>query len=177
MNYTESWLAREGQGRSILGKLLRGMVASSSKRRILQTIANTFPCRANLHKWDRADSARCILCNADSESLCHIQCLCPQLQAARIAAHHQIARCLWSEISQRQRASGNYFSMVIETQIDEIPYISSIPTALAASWRRLWASFSRRLAPHLDPHPLTWPGSVRTRWLSAGTSAACTSWR
>ncbi len=168
MNYTESWLAREGQGRSILGKLLRGMVASSSKRRILQTIANTFPCRANLHKWDRADSARCILCNADSESLCHIQCLCPQLQAARIAAHHQIARCLWSEISQRQRASGNYFSMVIETQIDEIPYISSIPTALAASWRRLWASFFSSAGAPPGPPPTDMarlrPDAVAFRW-------------
>lgn len=126
------------------------------------------PCRANLHKWDRADSARCILCNADSESLCHIQCLCPQLQAARIAAHHQIAHCLWSEISQRQRASGNYFSMVIETQIDEIPYISSIPTALAASWRRLWASFFSSAGAPPGPPPADMarlrPDAVAFRW-------------
>jgi len=46
MNWTESWLAREGMGRSVLGTALQRMETGPGKRRVLQTIAGTFPGRA-----------------------------------------------------------------------------------------------------------------------------------
>ena len=78
MNWTENWLARVGMGRSILGLALQRLETGSGKRRILQTIAGTFPGRALLHKWGRAESPRCPLCDAECESQNHIQCLCPR---------------------------------------------------------------------------------------------------
>ena len=120
MNWTESWLAREGMGRSVLGTALQRMETGPGKRRVLQTIAGTFPGRALLHKWGRADSPRCPLCDAQSESQCHIQCLCPRLDRARTAAHHQIARCLWKEIERLQRGAREDFTLVPELQVSDI---------------------------------------------------------
>ena len=131
INWTESWLDRAGVGRSALGRALQRTETGPGKRRILQSIAGTFPGRALLHKWGRADSPRCPLCDAPVESQCHIQCLCPRLDRARTAAHHQIAVCLWSEIKRRQRGARGDFKIVPETQVSDIRDLS--PTSGSAS--------------------------------------------
>ena len=50
MKWTENWLARDEMGRTWLGTALQDMETGSAKRRILQTIACTYPGRALLHK-------------------------------------------------------------------------------------------------------------------------------
>jgi len=109
MNWCETWMARQGAGRSLVGAALQSFETDSRKRRILQTIAGMFPGRALLYKWKRADSPVCLLCNSDRETVCHIQCRCPRLEAARTAAHHQIAQFLWSAIKKRQRGNRDDF--------------------------------------------------------------------
>jgi len=152
---------RERMGRSTLGAALKRTAVGPSKRRILQTIAGVFPGRALLHKWGRVDSPQCPLCGALSESQCHIQCVCPRLERARTAAHHLIARCLWSEIELRQRGSRHDFTIVPEAQVDSIRDFA--PMHLGSSWGRLWASFfdpavaplvSTRASPGRCSHPL-----------------------
>jgi len=169
MNYTESWLVREGQGRSMLGQLLNSMEIGLSKRRILQTIAGTFPCRALLHKWGRADSPKCPLCDAATETQCHVQCLCPQLREARIAAHHQIATCLWSEITEKQESKSRHcFTWAYETRVDEIRNIASIPPSSAPRWRSLWDAFFSTSGASSEPLPADMarlrPDAVAIRW-------------
>ena len=166
MNWTESWLAREGMGRSLLGTALQHMETGSAKRRILQTIAGTYPGRALLHRWGRADSPQCPLCDAQAESLCHIQCLCPRLEGARTAAHHQVARCLWSEIERRQRGPRDDFTLVPETQVSDIREMA--PARCSSNWDQLWARFFDPVGAPLDP-PLAHlgrlrPDAVAVRW-------------
>jgi len=139
MNWTENWLARDGMGRTWLGTALQHMETGPAKRRILQTIAGTYPGRALLHKWGRAESPKCPLCGAQAESQCLIQSLCPRLEGARTAAHHQVARCLWAEIVRRQRGPRDDFTLVPETQVSDIRDIA--PARCSSSWDQLWAHF------------------------------------
>ena len=67
--------------------VLRSIKSSANKRRILQSLASTYPCNAILFKWGRLPSPACTLCGGDNESLSHVQCICPALQDARIRAH------------------------------------------------------------------------------------------
>lgn len=166
MNWTENWLSREGTGRLVLGKVLHQLEIGQDKRRILQTIAGKFPGQALLHQWGRADSARCLLCNAQSESQCHIQCLCPRLERARTAAHHQIARCLWSEITQRHRGARDDFTLVPETQVSDIRDLA--PMRCSSTWDQFWARFFDPVGAPPDP-PLAdlgrlRPDAVAIRW-------------
>ena len=166
MNWTESWLACEGMGRSLLGTALQHMETGSAKRRILQTIAGTYPGRALLHRWGRAESPQCPLCDAQAESLCHIQCLCPRLEGARTAAHHQVARCLWSEIERRQRGPRDDFTLVPETQVSDIREMA--PARCSSNWDQLWARFFDPVGAPLDL-PLAHlgrlrPDAVAVRW-------------
>ena len=166
MNWTENWLARAGMGRLILGLVLQCLETGPGKRRILQTIAGTFPGRSLLHKWGRAESPRCPLCDAQSESQCHIQCLCPRLERARTAAHHYIARCLWSEIERRQRGKRDDFTLVPELQMSAIRDIAPIRCSIA--WDRIWARFCDPLGAPLDPSLADLarlrPDAVAIRW-------------
>jgi len=138
----------------------------SKQAPILQTIAGVFPGRALLHKWGRVDSPQCPLCGALSESQCHIQCVCPRLERARTAAHHLIARCLWSEIELRQRGSRHDFTIVPEAQVDSIRDFA--PIHLGSSWDRLWASFfDPAVAPLVSPRAdlgRLRPDAVAIRW-------------
>jgi len=67
------------------------MQIGALKRRVMQTIAGVFPCRALLHRWGKAPSPQCLLCNGATETVAHSQCYCPALKNARISAHHAIA--------------------------------------------------------------------------------------
>ena len=158
MNWTENWLARVGMGRTWLGTALQHMETGPAKRRILQTIAGTYPGRALLHKWGRAESPKCPLCGAQAESQCHIQSLCPRLEGARTAAHHQVARCLWAEIERRQRGPRDDFTLVPETQVSDIRDIA--PARCSSSWDQLWARFFDPTGAPLDP-PLAELGRLR----------------
>ena len=76
------------------------MKTSANKRRILQSLASTYPCNAILFKWGRLPSPACMLCCGDNESLSHVQCICPALQDARIRAHHNLVTLLWNRLGQ-----------------------------------------------------------------------------
>ena len=75
------------------------MKTPANKRRILQSLASTYPCNAILFKWGRLSPA-CMLCGGDNESLSHVQCICPALQDARIRAHHNLVTLLWGRLGQ-----------------------------------------------------------------------------
>ena len=164
MNWTETFLTRQECGRSLLGAALAQMETDAGKRRLLQTLAGTFPCRSLLHRWGRADSAQCPLCGALSESQSHIQCLCPSLKEARIAAHHQIARCLWTAIEHGSRSMQRNFTMAPETQVDAIRDLA--PPHLASSWDRIWAEFFSEASQYPVPANLARlrPDAVVIRW-------------
>ena len=164
MNWTETFLTRQECGRSLLGAALAQMETDAGKRRLLQTLAGTYPCRSLLHRWGRADSAQCPLCGALSESQSHIQCLCPSLEEARIAAHHQIARCLWTAIEHGGRSMQSNFTMAPETQVDAIRELA--PPHLASSWDRIWAEFFSEASQYPETSNLARlrPDAVVIRW-------------
>lgn len=82
---------RPEQGRKYLGWETAELRHGAQKRRVMQTIAEVFPCQALLHRWGRASSPKWLLCSGDTETVAHLQCWCPGLMQARIAAHHAIA--------------------------------------------------------------------------------------
>ena len=74
----------------------------SRKRRILQSIAGTYPSNAVLFKWKRTSSPACLLCGSASKTLGHTQCRCSAasaLKEARIWAHHTLAAMLWGRLT------------------------------------------------------------------------------
>ncbi len=75
---------------------------NSMKRRVLQTIAGTFPGNALLCRWKQRATAACDLCAFPAETQSHIQCVCPALKEARIAAHHTLAGMVFNAV----RAAG-----------------------------------------------------------------------
>jgi hypothetical protein len=91
VSLTAQWLLRPEQGRQYLGAAMAEMRHGAAKRRVMQTVAGLFPCQALLHRWGKDPSLQCLLCSGDTESVAHIQCWCPALKEARIAAHHAIA--------------------------------------------------------------------------------------
>jgi ribonuclease HI len=96
---TTAWLMRQDQGRQVLGAALRTMRTDAAKRRVLQTLAGAFPCNALLHRWKLRASGSCDLCACPAETQAHIQCVCPALKRARIAAHHHLAGTIFDFIS------------------------------------------------------------------------------
>jgi hypothetical protein len=69
---------------------------------VLQAVGNTFPCQAVLFRWQKAQSAACLLCGHPAETVAHIQCLCPALKDASIRAHHNLAGMLWQRVERLQ---------------------------------------------------------------------------
>ena len=103
MNWTESFLARKDCGREFLGDSLAQMRNNSQKRKLLQTIANTFPTESKLFQWNRlSPSPTCRLCREGIETLCHLHCLCPALQNARTRAHHSGWGVVWRFLTDRE---------------------------------------------------------------------------
>ena len=95
---TTAWLLRQDQGRQVLGKTLHGRKNDSAKRRILQTLAGAFPGNALLCRWKLRATATCDLCACPAETQAHIQCVCPALKGARIAAHHTLAGMIFDRV-------------------------------------------------------------------------------
>ena len=75
------------------------MRTDAAKRCVLQTLAGAFPCNALLHRWKLRASGSCDLCACPAETQAHIQCVCPALKRARIAAHHHLAGTIFDFIS------------------------------------------------------------------------------
>ena len=101
---TARWLLRPQQGRQYLAKEMTRLRYSAIKRRLLQSIAGSFPCQAVLYKWGLSKSPACLLCGAQSETLAHIQCWCPALKERRIRAHHALVGTLLHAIPEIGRA-------------------------------------------------------------------------
>ena len=101
LNVTETWLLRHGQGREILGGALAALPNGARKRRVLQTIGNSFPTQMNLCRWRLSTTGICGMCHGAHESLAHLQCWCPALSEARIKAHHLVWRGVWAGITDR----------------------------------------------------------------------------
>ena len=139
MNFTESWLMRPAMGRSTLGAALRRMDVAFGKRWALQTIANMFPGNARLHRWGIAESATCSLCGQADETQSHIQCVCPALQAARIAAHHGIARELWTHIIKLRKGDPGALTLLTETTVESLRDFA--PSHVRRLWEDTWARF------------------------------------
>ena len=93
------WFKRQGQYRSGLAAYLTDRdVPERARRRLLQSVSRTFPCQQWLAMARIKESADCPHCLRRSashrETMGHIQCACPSLERARIAAHHHIWRSL-----------------------------------------------------------------------------------
>ena len=89
LNATEDFLARTGESREFLGTWLASC-KDSIKIRDVMLACSSWQGNQKLHQWRCKQSPQCVLCKARIETDCHIQCLCPNLQSARISAHHGI---------------------------------------------------------------------------------------
>ena len=127
------WMLRQEQGRAYLGSALADMRHGAKKRRITQTVAGMFPCQALLHRWGRAPSPQCLLCGGEAETVSHIQCWCPALKEARIAAHHAIAERIFTAF---QSHGAGRWQFHIETAVGSLRAIQ-IPLDLHGRWNRM----------------------------------------
>jgi len=133
VSLADRWLLRSSQGRWFLGTAMAGMRNGAQKRRIMQTVAGMFPCRAILYKWNKAPSPKCLLCNGENETIAHIQCWCPALKDARILAHHAIANVIFQLL--RTLAVGNWV-LLSETPVHALRAID-VPQDLYDPWNRM----------------------------------------
>ena len=128
---TTAWLLRQGQGRQVLGKALRNLKMDLFKRRVLQTIAGAFPGNALLCRWKLRNTATCDLCSCPAETQAHIQCVCPALKGARIAAHHTLAGMIFNTI----REAGGGWDVHRELTVAGL---QGIPVVCTSRSRRRW---------------------------------------
>ncbi len=82
----------------MLCRTLSTLKTNSMKQRVLQTISGTFPGNALLCRWKQRTTAACDLCACPAETQAHIQCVCPALKRARIAAHHTLANMVFDAV-------------------------------------------------------------------------------
>jgi len=132
VSLTARWLLRPEQGRMQLGSVMAGMRNGAQKRRLMQSIAGVFPCRALLNKWGKAQSPTCLLCNGDAETIAHIQCWCPALKEARIRAHHSVAGVIF----ERLRRHPLNWQIHTETPVSSLRAIDT-PLDLYDTWNRM----------------------------------------
>ena len=66
MTWCETRYLRGHCGRKHLGGCLAAMADEAPKRRLLQALTDTYPCQANLFRWNKVESPRCPRCNMDS---------------------------------------------------------------------------------------------------------------
>ena len=133
VSLSAKWLLRPTQGRRYLGAILAGMRNGARKRRLLQSIAGMFPCRALLYKWGTAKSPACLLCDGAAESLAHVQCWCPALKEARIAAHHAVANTIFTRLRKHTQGRWHIFT---ETPVSSLRAID-VPLDLYNTWNRM----------------------------------------
>ena len=129
---TTAWLLRQDQGRQVLGETLKKLKTDSSKRRVLQTIAGAFPGNALLCRWKLRSTATCDLCSCPAETQAHIQCACPALKGARIAAHHTLAGMIFDTV----REAGGGWDIHRELTVAGLQGIP-VPQAAMGDWYRM----------------------------------------
>jgi ribonuclease HI len=129
---TTAWLLRQDQGRQVLGKTLKQLKIDSFKRRVLQTIAGVFPGNALLCRWKLRNTATCDLCSCPAETQAHIQCVCPALKGARIAAHHTLAGMIFNTV----REAGGGWDVHRELTVAGLHGIP-VPQAAMGDWYRM----------------------------------------
>ena len=129
---TTAWLLRQDQGRQVLGKTLKKLKIDSFKRRVLQTIAGVFPGNALLCRWKLWNTAMCDLCSCPAETQAHIQCVCPALKGARIAAHHTLAGMIFNTV----RDAGGGWDVHRELTVAGLHGIP-VPQAAMGDWYRM----------------------------------------
>jgi ribonuclease HI len=88
--FASEYLCAQDMGREFLKSQLTKAQPSQRVRLTLQMIGGNLPVQANLFKWGKAPSPRCLLCQADREGFTHVQCWCPALKEVRIQVHHSI---------------------------------------------------------------------------------------
>ncbi len=137
LSLTASWLLRPMQGRGTLGAVLHALKPCAAKRRVLQTVGNTFPCNAVLYRWQRIPCAACSLCGHPAETVAHIQCVCPALKDARIRAHHNLAGMLWQRVEQLQ----SKWQVVRELTVAGLLGLAA-PDDRRDEWCRVWDEVS-----------------------------------
>ena len=127
---TATWMLRQGQGRSLLGRVLRSAPVNFDLKQAFQTISNMYPSRARLFQWKLADAPTCLLCGQGEESQSHIQCFCPVLKGARIRAHHHLAQQLWAAIA---RGTAPGFEFHAEMTVSSLRGLAATP-----EWYHIW---------------------------------------
>ena len=130
---TTAWLLRQDQGSQVLGRTLSTLKTNSMKRRVLQTIAGTFPGNALLCWWKQRATAACDLCACPAETQAHIQCMCPALKGARIAAHHTLAGMVFNAV----RAAGGGWDVHRELTVAGLQGIP-VPVDAMQDWYRMF---------------------------------------
>ena len=125
--WTVDFLTREGESREYMGKwLANGGVAWKARRRLIQSITNSFPCGAVLHRWKKRASSACEICqrlkgqeggDAEPESAGHIQsahCL-GQVDTAR-AAHNRCAVQLQHDLNRFKAENSSMEFITLEAE-------------------------------------------------------------
>jgi ribonuclease HI len=103
LSRTSDWMLWQRAHRHTLGKVLSKIKPGQQQKVVLQAISNVFPTQVNLHRWNglKHTSTNCPLgCGEGAETFSHIQCVCPKLQAHRIAAHHKIWKSILTDIQK-----------------------------------------------------------------------------
>jgi hypothetical protein len=60
--WTSDFLSREGEGREVIGERLRDRTVTwQVQRRLMQTVTNSFPCGAHVHRMGLRGSSDCTL--------------------------------------------------------------------------------------------------------------------
>jgi hypothetical protein len=102
-NTTTTFLSRPSTGRKHLHSALHttthGMTPQKA-RHALQALCSTFPTMHKLNLMGKAPSPDCHFCPGTHEHMCHWQCLCPQFDDSRIAAHNRIWGTLFTHIKR-----------------------------------------------------------------------------
>ena len=132
---TDTWstdfLVREGVGREELGSWLKNKVIPwKRRRRLIQTVTNTFPCGAWLHKIGYRATAGCRLClrireergensqeAIQAESIGHIQSAgCLGQSEVVTAAHNRCIRDLLRDIQTHRKKSSGLTMLTLESE-------------------------------------------------------------
>ena len=102
-NTTTAYLGRQDAGRRHLRRALtstsHGMTPAKAKQ-AMQALCGTFPTNHKLSLMRKIPNPDCDFCPGTAEHMCHWQCLCPQYDDARTAAHNRIWSSLYSHIKR-----------------------------------------------------------------------------
>ena len=129
-------LLAKGLGRDLRAKVLQGKHCPDKvMKRMLQCIGSCFPSNGWLKMTNLRSSSKCDLCQAEHESIYHIQQDCPELADALTKAHNDIWAEVWEVI--KVTASKSRWSTYYETPIKDtgLKYSQALPAATIANRR------------------------------------------